>query len=105
MMLDLSQTRPEEAMRVIESAQPIVAATPPKSVLFLTDVRGAVYNRESSTAIKAFAARNTPHIRASAVVGSDGLRAVVLYTIRLLTGRDIRSFETPEQALAWLVTR
>jgi hypothetical protein len=75
---------------------------PRKGVLLLTDVTNAVYSRESTSAIKDFASKNTPFIKASAVVGVDGLRGLVLRAINTMTGRDIKVCKNRFEALDWL---
>jgi hypothetical protein len=104
-LLDLSGTRPAEAVEALRVAQERISVTAPHSVLFLTDVRDAVYDRDSSAALKEFAQRNTPHIRASAVVGAEGLRGVLLTSVRVVTGREIELFGTTEEAEEWLASR
>jgi hypothetical protein len=104
-IVDISHARPDEAIAILRDAAPVVSAHPEKSALLLTDVTSASYNKESAEAMKNYSARNTPFVRASAVVGADGLRAVLLSAVRVLTGRDIRAFPDRDSAIAWLVSR
>ena len=104
-VVDLSNTKPSENIELLSEIQPKIAAFPSKSVLALTDVTDAIFDSESSQALKDFASKNTPYMKASAVVGADGLRAVLLSTVRLFTKREIKAFSTREGAMDWLVNR
>ena len=104
LIADFSHTKPEEQLLAFPEVQKQISAMPAKSVLLLTDVTNAVYNSASSTAIKEWSSKNTPFIKASAVVGAGGFLAVILAGIHLFTGRDIRSFDTRNEAMDWLVT-
>jgi hypothetical protein len=103
-LADFSNTKPDEQLLAFPEIQKHISANPEKSVLLLTDVTNAVYNKASSAAIKEWSSKNTPFIKASAVVGASGFLAVVLAGIRVFTGRDIRSFNSRDEAMKWLVT-
>jgi len=70
----------------------------------MTDVTGATYNQEVANAIKSFVQDNTPHIKASAVVGADGVRLVLLNTVIFLTRRELKTFKTRQEAQEWLAS-
>ncbi len=101
-VLDLTDANPNNVKEITEDAQVKIASAPPKSALILTDVTGAVYNNVSSTAIKDFSSKNTPYVKASAVVGADGLRAVLLQAVAAITKREFKTFNTRNDALDWL---
>jgi hypothetical protein len=104
-LIDVAHTQPDETVAVLRDAQPHIASQPPKSVLILTDVTDAPFNHASTAAMMDFANKNTPHVAASAVVGADSLRYVILQTIILVTGRNIRACKTRDEALAWLTSQ
>lgn len=103
-VIDLSFASPDEAIAIMRDAGPKIAACPPGSVLMLTDVTKAVYNKESAAELKSYAASNTPYVRGSAVVGSEGLHRILLTAVQLLTRREIRSFNDRDSAMAWLAS-
>lgn len=103
-VVDISDSKPEEAVVYLKNAQKEIASLPPKSALVITDATNAVYNKESSAAMKEFVQKNTPYIRASAVIGADGLRSILLKTIAMITKRDIKPCKTREEAKEWLAT-
>lgn len=45
---------------------------------------------------------NTPYMMKSAVVGASAAMKAVMATLRFFSGRDIRAFDTTEEALEWL---
>ncbi len=103
-IVDISNTKPEEAIAVLAEVQAHLSLLPDRSALVLTDASNAVFNSASAKAMKDFSVANTPRAKAVAVVGADGLRAVLLETIRILTRREIKSFKTRQAALTWLAT-
>lgn len=104
-VLDLSSANSGDVKEITEAAHSKIASVPPKSALILTDVTDAVYNNVSSAAIKDFTSRNTPYVKASAVVGADGLRAVLLQAVAAITKREIKTFHSRQDAMDWLVSR
>jgi hypothetical protein len=47
-IVDISNTRPEEAIIALREAQQQIALLPRNSVLILTDATNAIYNKESA---------------------------------------------------------
>lgn len=103
-IVDLSNLQPKEAIGAVLRSQPLIAMHPPKSVLILTDVTNAAYDTEGSKVLKAWASRNTPYVKASAVVGAEGLRALMLEACRFVTGRPIKACRSREEAMEWLAS-
>ncbi len=103
-VVDLSSCPPEETLKVLPIAKTVIARMAPKSVRVLTDVTGAIYTKEVAAAIKDFSDKNTPYVRASAVVGAEGIRLVLLQTVTMLTRREIKTYRTRPEALDWLAS-
>ena len=57
----------------------------------LSDVTGAVYDKGVAEVIKEFVSYNTPFMKASAVVGADGVRRVSLSKIIILPGERLNN--------------
>ena len=104
-VVDISSTSPEEAIAYFPHAQKIIAKHLPKSALVLTDATDARFSKESMEALKEFAAANTPYIKASASVGSEGLREIVLHSVERFTNRKINAFTSRQEALDWLASQ
>lgn len=100
--IDLRNAQPEEALRVITSAQAAVTACPMNSVLTMTDVSGAHYNEKVSDALKALAATNRPHVRAAAVLGVTGVKKIIFSAVLLFSKREMSLFDSRDDARRWL---
>ncbi len=83
-------------------AQEAIAGMPQNNVLILTDARNVVDNKENSTAMKEFSTGISPYVKAYAMVGAHGLRAVLLQAAAGLTKRSARPFENRNEAINWL---
>lgn len=103
-LIDLSFSKPEESLQIIPKARSVIGKCSPKSALVLTDVTEAVYNQDVATAIKSFVQINTPFIKASAVVGAEGVRLILLNTVIFLTRRELKTFKTRQEAQDWLAS-
>jgi hypothetical protein len=101
-LIDLSNTRPEETLSVLPIAEKLITACAQKSALVLTDVTNSTYNKEVAEGIKGFVRTNTPHIKASAVVGAEGVRGILLSTVIYLTRREIKKCHDRPSAMDWL---
>ena len=103
-LIDLSNSLPEETLRTIESGKAVISRSAPKSALVVTDVTGAKYNKEVAEAIKGFTSFNTPFLKGSAVVGAEGVASVLLQTVIFITRRELKSFPGRVEAFDWLAS-
>ncbi len=101
-LLDITNSQPEEQIAYYQNTQPIIASYPPHSLLVLADASNVRFNAESNAAIQEFAIKNTPYVKASAVVGAEGLRYLVWKAVEQAAARHIKPFETRQEALDWL---
>jgi len=72
--------------------------------LVLTNVTDSTFNQEVVNDIRALAVHHKPWVRASAIFGLTPIMRVVCRAVLALTGRDIRIFETSEQAVEYLLS-
>jgi hypothetical protein len=93
----------DTALKAIEASKREVASHPPGSLLIITLVHDARYNATVLQAMKEMAAHNSPYVKASAIVGMSGLHRIAYQAVILFSRRNVRPFETQEQALDWLV--
>ncbi len=94
-----------QGIEAFQTAQKMAMKEPLKSLRLLTDVTNAHYDSAGVAAIKEFSKAATPYMKASAIVGVDGLKRIIVRSLIMLTGRDIRLFDTREQALDWLASQ
>ena len=104
-IVDISNTNPEESIAYFPQAQRIIAGFPEKSALVLTDATNARYSIESANALKEFAARNTPYVKASATVGVEGMKEILRKSVEQINIRTINSFKTRLEAMEWLISQ
>ncbi|HEY3448720.1 MAG TPA: hypothetical protein VGK67_20345 [Myxococcales bacterium] len=102
-LIDGSRLAVEPAKAVFVAARAVVARHAPKSALTLTDVTGMLFDDALVSVVRETIAADEPYVKAAAVVGITGLKKIVINTLVLLTGRPLRTFDTRERALAWLV--
>mgnify|MGYP001769268534 CR=1 FL=1 len=55
--------------------------------------------------LKDFSKAITPYVIASANVGVTGLKKIIVMSLNKLTGRDLKLFDTREEALEWLISQ
>ena len=90
------------SIAIFDRTQGLILKELPKSVRLLTNITNAHYDHEGVEHMKKFSMKVTPHIKASAVVGVQGVRKIVVQTLILLTGREIVLRNSMQEALDWL---
>jgi hypothetical protein len=104
-LVDLSNATTEQLVSTLKEAQHNISKMAEKSALIMTVATNAAYNPETGAAIKEFASKNTPYVKASAVVGIEGMKTVLQTAVAMKTKRDIAAFPTREEAMDWLVAQ
>jgi hypothetical protein len=105
LVLDFSNSKPDEVLRTIEQAKGVISKQPPNSLLTLTNTTGTRFDDEVTAQMKAYAAHNKPYVRAGAAIGITGLRKIIFDAILLFSSRKLATFDTIEAAKDWLVTQ
>jgi len=103
LLLDISHCSSDEVIKTIDEAIGVIRSQPESSLLILTDVTGAGYDLEVIEKLKESAGGNEPYVRASAVVGLDGLQKVVYNAVTLFSKRTFPMFDDIEKAKDWLI--
>jgi hypothetical protein len=96
---------PEEVLPILERGKELCAASPPHSLLTLTNVRNTRFNTATVAALKRMVEHNRPYIRASAVVGMSSLHRIIYSVIVRIAQREIPAFDDEDRAKAWLVSK
>jgi hypothetical protein len=100
--VDLANKNTGEIIIGLLEAQKEIIGMPQNSVLILTDARNVVDKKENSIAMKEFSTRISPYVKAYAMVGAHGLRAVLQQAASALTKRSARPFNNRSEAIDWL---
>jgi hypothetical protein len=103
LLIDFSNCTIDEALKTMEEAEKIIRAQPKESLLILTDVTNARYNMEAVEKLKEFTKGNKPYVRASAVVGLDGIKRIIYDAVVMFSKRTFPIFEDIEKAKDWLI--
>jgi hypothetical protein len=93
----------DEALRAFAQSKALVAHAEPRSLLTLTTVANSKFNPATIAGLKDLAFHNKPFVRHGAVLAVTGLLKVIFVTVTQLTGRNMRSFDSEEEAKNWLV--
>jgi hypothetical protein len=103
LLADLSHCCGAEIGNIASQVQRIVTAQPRKSVLILSDLTGAQFNRGAVTRMKEVAVFDRPYVRSSAMVGAESLPEVFYQALKTFSRREFPRFKTRQEALEWLV--
>lgn len=103
MVFDFTDKTISQILDGIEEAKTHVAKRPQASILALTDLTGMKFNSQVTEAFKGFTAHNKPYIKASAIVGIQGLQKIAYQAVMAFSKRNIPLFKTRAEALDWLV--
>jgi hypothetical protein len=95
----------EEISDVMNDAKEFIYKQPLSSIFALSNIDGMHFNNQIKDLFTEFVKNNKPYIKASAIVGITGLKQIVFNGLMRITGRDIKSFSTIEQAKSWLISQ
>jgi hypothetical protein len=103
LLVDLTNCRPSEVREIVQAIPEVVTAQPRGSVLVLSDFTGASFDEEAVRTMKETAVFDKPFIKKTAWAGARSLSEVFSNSVKSFSRREFPSFETREEALAWLV--
>jgi len=92
----------EEIFDLIESSKKVIRSQSPKSVFALTNMTNMYFNTEVYNAVTQYAKGNEPYVRASAVVGLNGLMQIFYNSFLKFSNRDVKAFRTEDEAVLYL---
>jgi hypothetical protein len=95
----------EDINRVIGESIQHIRTKPMNSLYCLTNISGMHFSSEIKDLFQNFVKGNKPYVKASSVVGLSGLQQIVYNGLMKITGRDIKSFSTLEEAKDWLASK
>ncbi len=94
----------QEYISLIREAQTMVHLEPPGSARILIDVTESRFTPAVSHVSREVSDSNTPYVKATALVGVRGLMPIIIRALSASAGRELVSFPTREEALAWLAS-
>ncbi len=103
LLADCSDCTPAELAAVIDDVPKHVTREPHGSVLLLADFSRSIFNKDTVEHLKVAAVFDRPHLKRSAWVLTENLDKTLYESIRSFSGREIPTFKTRAEALAYLV--
>src|SRR5437879_5593081 len=103
LFVDFSNCSADEVQTIARTVPDYVTTKPRGSVLILTDFAGASFDRDALLAMKESAVFDKPFVKKSALIGTESLPRDFYEAMKTFSRRELPTFETREEALAWLV--
>jgi len=103
LLVDFSNCSAKEVEKITRTVPDYVTNQPRGSVLILTDFAGASFDRDALLAMKETAVFDKPFVKKSALIGTQSLPRQFYEDMKTFSRRELPTFETREEALAWLV--
>ena len=103
LLVDLSNCTAGEVERITRKVPDYVTPQPRGSVLILTDFAGASFDRDALIAMKESAVFDKPFVKKSALIGTESLPRQFYEDMKTFSRRELPTFKTRDEALAWLV--
>ena len=92
-----------EFIEILKEVEKMFLSQPEGSVLALFDATKAQYTSASLNFLKEVTQRTTPHTKATAVVGIEGLMVIALKSVNRFANRDFKVAKSREEAMDWLI--
>jgi hypothetical protein len=103
--MDFSGLRTEKEIEtVIVESKKHIRCQSPNSVVGLANIENMHFNGTIKEVFADFVKGNRPYMKMSAVVGVTGLKQIVFNGLMKLTGRDVKSFNSVDDAKRWLAS-
>ncbi len=92
----------DEVFSVIDEASKYITSQKENSLYLLTNLTDTFFNSAIKSRMKDYLEQNKPFTKKSAVFGMSGLIRILYNGLMKITGRDVRSFDTEENAKKFL---
>jgi len=95
----------DEIMKLEKDGSDWIRSQPLSSVYTLTNMQGMFFNNELKKWFEEIVKLNAPHVKVGAVIGMTGLISIMYNAFVSVTGRNIKSCRSKEEALDYLSSR
>lgn len=99
---DVSHSTTQECLDVIDENHEMIKSYEKKSALSLVNVEKAQIDMSLINVVRENVNRNNPYVLATAVIGLNPFKQMIMDTITALTGRNIVVLDSLEEAKLWL---
>lgn len=103
LLVDFRGCAASQVATICDMVPSYVTPEPRGSVLILADFTDAQIDRDAVEHLKKAMVYDRPHIRRSAWFGADGFPKAFYENVKAFTVREFPTFQTREQALAYLL--
>ena len=103
MFIDFSHCEPKEVLPLLTQIQMTVSRHERNSLLILTDMTEARFDRSAAQKMKEVLVLDTPYVKRSAWIGIQSVPKTYIDNFRSFSHRQLTFFDTREGALEWLV--
>ncbi len=101
---DFSNTKSEQDINlIIEECISYIRKQHLNSIIAVTNMKNMYFNKNVASIFPKYLKDNKPYMKKSSVFGMSGIARIDFNSIMKLAGRDVRSFETEEQAKDFLL--
>lgn len=95
----------EDVVKTLKQGSEAVAACAKGSALIITDVTERSFDSKVSDEFKAYASRNTPYVKASVMLGLNGMQKIIFNAIITFTKREYYIAKSLEDAKTYLADK
>ncbi|MBW1847504.1 MAG: hypothetical protein JRJ27_10250 [Deltaproteobacteria bacterium] len=103
LFIDYKDIKVEKIEDVLIKLKREYESQPKDSVLDMTDVTNANYDRKTWKKFNEYGKLAKPYLKASAVIGITKPLKIMLKAYQVLTGQKVKAFNSFEEASDWLV--
>ncbi len=103
LLVDLSLCSAAQVEGILRQVPEVVTTRPLRSVLIFTDLTGASFDKDAIRVMKEAAVFDKPYVKKTAWVGAESFPPEFRKSLSSFSGRTFPSFQTRDEALAWLV--
>jgi hypothetical protein len=104
LFVDFSNRRADEVEKIARLVPEVAELEPRNSILLLADFTEAVFDENTIRALKEAAVFDKPYVKKSALLGTDSFPRSLHKDMTNYSRRSFSTFETRDEALAWLLT-
>ncbi|MCF8359147.1 MAG: hypothetical protein K9H26_10335 [Prolixibacteraceae bacterium] len=94
----------DEITQLLKDGSAYIRSKPKGSVLSLVNVENMFFNNDIRVMMTENVKYNSPHIKKSAVFGLTGLITIMFKSFLMISGRNMKAFNTKEAAMDYLVS-
>ncbi len=94
----------DEVLDLAKKEMALIVQQPLNSVLIITDLTNMMVDKKIDDAFTEMLKKNKSHVKRSAAIGITGFKRTLYNIMIALTGRDIKLFDSLEDAKIWIVS-